>query len=516
MSDALFSVDVETRTIRGLLLPFGELSRRSVSGEEPVMFSAETDLALPIDPMVATLYDDDHNRFEPRGRGLAFESTPEGVVAAFTVAKTPEGDELLQRAQQEPKPRLSPEIKGLVRRGTAALKGAITGASIASVGAFGTAALFSAIDDVTEAPEPEPAPTTDPTDPTESTEESEPEMSIVPDTVVTVEDDTTTDTTTDSTTANGLFAALAHAGRTQDRSALADYTGGGALFAISTIQDSGPDGKAIAADTRVPQFVGELWKRRRYQRKFIPLFNSAPLTSLRITGWKWTDEPEVGDYAGNTAEVPSNPIDTEPVSKDARRLAGGHKLDRRFVDFGDTTVYASYFDKMTESYARKSDLRVVTGVAAAATARDVSDLEIPSGVAAGLAGVVDGALGVIESENTPTFSIVSAELWRDIVLTGKNEVLGYLNASLGLEEGSLEENGFKILPGPVGLGKVLTGAREAATVYELGGGSPIRVEGIDPHHGAIDPALFGYCDFLTEAADALAMVDTATYANAEI
>jgi hypothetical protein len=130
---------------------------------------------------------------------------------------------------------------------------------------------------------------------------------------------------------------------------------------------------------------------------------------------------------------------------------------------------------------------------------------VPDGIAAGLAAVVDGALAVIASENSPSFAVVSPELWRDIALTSKNDVLGYLSASMGLEGGDLA--GFRIIPGPVGTGLVLVGAKESYTVHELGG-VPIRVEGLDPHHGAVDPALFGYLAKVPNNAAALALVDT--------
>lgn len=525
MTDTALFANLEARTIRGLLLPFGELSEPSVSNTPPVMFSAGT-IELPADPSVITLYEP-HAHHNARGRAIALEETPAGIMAEFAVARTPEGDDLLARASDPDvtkRPRLSAEIANFVRDGARAVKAKLTGAAAVPQGAFASAALFAlAVDEaetirtaVNEAlatalanittSEAAPAPAT--------TEESTMNAAAAPAPAVAPPglNQPAEPPTKDTTTAEGLFAALAHANRTKDKTVLEPYAGADALFAISNIQNDGPSGRTIAADVRVPQAVGELWARRRYQRKYLPLFNQATLTSLRITGWRWTTEPEMGDYAGNAAEIPSNAVDTEPVSKDARRLAGGHKLDRRYTDFGDTTVYASYLDKMTESYARKSDLRILADAVAGATALDVTALEIPAGIAAGLAAIVDGALAVIESENTPTFSIVSPELWRDIVLTGKNEVLGYLTASLGLEGGDME--GFRILPGTIGAGNVLTGAREALTVYELGGGAPIRVEGIDPHHGAIDPAMFGYVDSLVEAAAALAMVDTATYDTA--
>lgn len=531
MTDYALFADLGARTLRGLLLPFGEISRPSVSGTEPVMFSRGT-VEIPEDISVLGVHrgpaTNPHSQLYPIARFQNVEETDAGIVAVFSIGQGAEGDALLAAASDpDPtkRPRLSVELRGLIRDGIRAVKATLTGAAFVPEGAFVSAALFALAPDeadqiktaVNEAVTAALATLTDNPAPADNTQGGTMTAAAAPATATAPAHTTPAPGTIpdDGTTADGLFAALAHYGKSKDKSVLDQFAGADVLFAISNIQNDGPSGRTIAADVRVPQFVGELWKRRRYQRRYIPLFRSAALTALRITGWRWTTEPEVGDYSGNAGEIPSNAVDTEPVGKDARRLAGGHKLDRRYIDFGDTTVYSSYFDKMTESYSRKSDLRILTDAVAAATAVDVSALEIPAGVAAGLAAIVDGALAVIEAENTPTASIVSSELWRDIVLTGKNEVLGYLSASLGLEEGQMA--GFKILPGPaatVGAGKVLTVAQEALTVYELGGGTPIRVEGIDPHHGAIDPALFGYCDSLVEASAALALVDTAVYGTA--
>ena len=118
MTDALFAVDVPNRRIRGLLIPYGELSAPNISGTEPVMFSAGT-VQLPTDPSIITL-NAGHDQLEPRGRAVTLDEQPKGVVAEFEIARTPEGDQLLADAQAEPRPRLSPEQRGLVRRGQAA------------------------------------------------------------------------------------------------------------------------------------------------------------------------------------------------------------------------------------------------------------------------------------------------------------------------------------------------------------------------------------------------------------
>jgi len=539
-ADALFSVDPAARRIRGLLLPYGELSAPNVSGTEPVMFSAGT-VTLPADPSIVTL-NEGHDQLEPRGRAVELEETEAGVVAEFEIARTPEGDALLEAAQKTPRPRLSAELRGLVRRGQDAVTASLRGAGVVPVGAFQSAALFAALDEIEDAaddegktirvtiddsewqaftPEEKVAAviaavdeqTTDEapaaTDETEADQaEAEREEEDMTAAAATVPAGLQRPATkkTDETTADGLFAALA-ASKLGAPEALKPYAGGDALFAISTLQHSGPSTVTIGADVQQPAYLGELWKRRRYQRRFVPLLGSSVLTSYRAVGWQWDTgkEPVVGDYTGNTAEIPSNALDTIQVSADAARIAGGHKLDRRYIDFNDQGVIASYFDHMTEDVARKTDAKGLAAIIAAATATTAGT--VPSGVAKGLAAIVDGALDVIATENTPSFAIVDPALWRDIMLTGKDDTFAFLNAGFGLEEGSLE--GFKIVPGGTkGSGLVYVGAKEAITFYELGGESPIRVEGIDPHHGAIDPAVFAYWATITNNAAAIRVVDT--------
>ena len=517
MTDALFAVDVTARTITGLVLPFDELSVPSIDGTEPVMFAAGT-VTLPTDPAIVTLYDNDHDRHSPRGRATTVEATDKGIVATFAVAQDADGDKLLQRAQATPRPRLSAELGDLVRSGVRAVSARLTGVSVVGQGAFASAGLFAVAEDSSSdavSPAPVEDTTTDEapvtsdnaegTEPEDDQEEEPMADAVVPGTLT-----APGNTEKDTTTANGLFAAVAAGKGNPD--ALAKFKGGDALFAIANIQHSGPSAVTIGADVQVPNYVGELWKRRPYQRRFVPLLNHAPLTSYKVIGWQWGDgkEPEVGDYTGNAAEIASNAVDTEQKDATAQRIGGGHKIDRRYLDFNDQGVVASYFAHMVEGVARKTDAKALAAIKAAATATTPGT--VPSGVAAGLAAIVDGALDVIATENRPSFALVDAALWRQIILTGKDEILGYLNAGFGLEEGSLE--GFKILPATIGTAgnagkQVIVGAKEALTFYELGGQAPIRVEGIDPHHGAIDPAVFAYWATLTNNAAAIRVVTTA-------
>ncbi len=532
MTNHLFAVDTEARTIEGLLVPFNELSRPSIT-TEPVMFTAASGLTVPTDPTVATLYDNDHDRFEPRGRGVEFATTSAGVTAKFSVARTAEGDALLSRAAKAKADgvplRLSAEIKGLVRKGREAIAGAITGASIASEGAFASAALFSA--------------ETSEHDESRYTDEHGVTWQRVRDTETVTDDDGTTtttttvveSTTTDTTTAeapeaepqeeetalmsattivpgqvqqdrpapslNGLFSAIAR----QDPEALREYRGAGELFALAQVQHSGPTTVTIGADTQQSGYLGELWTRAPFNRRIVPLLQTAALTSWNMKGWRWVagKTPTVSDYNGNAEEVPSNPVDTEPVDVNASRLAGGHRLDRRYTDFNDQEVVASYLVNQTEDYKRKTDGKALTAVLAAATT--TAPGAVPAGISKGLAAIVDGALGVIATENAPSYALVDPALWRDILLTPKDDILAYLETGFGFEQGT--GPGFTIRPAATS-GKVIVGAKEALTFYELGE-TPIRVDGIVPGNGATDVAVFGYWATLANNAAAIRSVTPA-------
>jgi hypothetical protein len=531
MTNAAFSYDPSTRTLRGILLPFGELSRPSLTTAEPVMFSADA-VDLPRDPSVVTL-NRNHNRYDPVGRATFLEKRAEGVYAEFTIADTAEGDAYLTDERHTLR-KLSAEVAGLVREGMHAVRSRLTGAALTPAGAFPSAGLFSAIE------------TTEHHDDTYTDAEGV-TWRRVEDTARTTEGDTTTTTTTvvesidtpdtpdteadeaDDTetdneefalmpasnivpgaspaapaapTLNGLFAAIAR----NDPSALEPYREAGNLFALATLQQSGPSGVTIGADTQRTGYLGELWTRAPFNRRIVPLLQQMALTSWNMKGWRWVEgkTPEVADYAGNTAEVPTNALDTEPVEINAARLAGGHRIDRKFSDFNDQEVIASYLLHQTEDYKRKTDGKALAAILAAATT--TAPGAVPAGVAKGLAAIVDAALGVIATENSPSYALVDPTLWRDILLTPKDDILAYLETGFGFEQGT--GPGFTIRPAATG-GKVIVGAKEALTFYELGE-TPIRVEGVVPGNGANDVAVFGYWATLTNNAAAIRSVTPAS------
>lgn len=521
-----FSFDAESRTLRGNLLPLGVSSRPSVTGHTG-HFTAET-LVLPRDPSVVTL-NRHHSSHDPVGRATLLEIRQEPtphLYAEFQLGDTDEADEWLS-TQRDTLRKLSPEVRYAEDR----VRARLTGAALVSEGAWQEAALFAvaatpedswaaiqkhladahaataaALDAATEAAsqtpsdnellevtEPDAAPAED--TPTKETEDEEVSTSIVPDVP-----GATTPVVDDS--ANAMFAAVAN--RNQNPDALAPFAGANALFAVAQIQETGPSGRTIYADTATPAAVGELWSKQAYSQRFMPLLNQASLTATTVRGWRWVQGPEVADYAGNLTEVPSNAVDTEPVETSALRLAGGHKLDRKFYDFNDTNVIESYFRLQTEDVARKLDAKALAAINGAATV--TAPGAVNSGTPKGLAAIVDGALSIIDTENRPAYAIVDRTLYRDIILMKDTEKLAFLNAGFGLTDGDFAS--FKIVPANIGAGKVIVGAREALTFYTLPG-TPIRVEGLDVHHGGVDVAVFAYYASIVNNAAAIRSVTVA-------
>lgn len=507
-----FEFDETTRKLRGNLLPLGVKSRPSQTGHIG-FFTAET-IRLPRDPSVVTL-NRRHDPQDPVGRATVLEVRDNHVYAEFQLGDTDEADAWLAE-ERDTLRKLSAEVRYLDSDLTTAR---LTGGALVTEGAFAEAGLFALAPDeealtpeeqiqkaeeLIEAARAQLTPET--TDATEAEDtdsqqegpaEEEERKSAMTDAFA-PEGLNAHETPKVDTSTRAMFAQVANP--TPEGAAAFKYA---ANFAIQNIQETGPSGRTIYDDTNTPQALGELWEKQPYNQRYMPLLTQATLTNTTARGWRWVTKPQVGDYAGNLAEVPSNVIDTEPVEVKAQRLAGGHKLDRIYRDFNNLDVIESYFRNQSEDIARKLDAKALAAITAAATATTAGT--VPSGVAKGMAAIVDGALDVITTENRPSFAIVSPELWREIALTKDDDKLAFLNAGFGLEEGDFAS--FKIVPGNVGTGKVIVGAKEAVKFFVPS--SPIRVEGLDVHHGGVDLAVFTYYASIAENAAAIRVVDTA-------
>ena len=232
-------------------------------------------------------------------------------------------------------------------------------------------------------------------------------------------------------------------------------------------------------DAATPQWLGELWSGPAKTRKLIPLLNRRDLRSRRIQAFTWTQKPLVASYAGDKAEIPTNPVAIAPYEAEAARWAGGHDLDRKFYDFGDATILESYWRAMNESYAIVTD--TATGVWVNANAKAITNAAATDLLRAMIVArtAVDQATGV-----TPSY-----------YLANPNDQFALLDytaqttpAFLGL---AAPDPASIVWTSAVPAGTLVAGAKQAATFYELPG-SPLRVEAEHLSHGGRDRALFGY------------------------
>lgn len=245
-------------------------------------------------------------------------------------------------------------------------------------------------------------------------------------------------------------------------------------------------------EVTVPEFVGQLWAGRSYFQRYAPLVSQGTLTGQKMTGWRWVNTPQVANYAGNLAEVPTNVVTAESVDYGASRVASGHKIDRIHVDMPNPAFWDSFYKERADNYARLMDGKVLTHLTTAANYTAVVNATTDP-----WEKLIIGAQNVLEFA-VPDFALIGADLYRQLALTTEVDKLAFLNASLGLEEGSL--NGFRIVGAPASQtslnGKVIVGASASTTLYELPGG-PIRVDALDVANGGIDAGLYGYYALFT-------------------
>ena len=502
--------NAETRIVSGRLLPYGEVGNTNLGKFEV----PKGTVTIPRDPSIVSA-NLDHDREQPVARAQSLTDGDEGVDVEWLIADTDEGDELLAELADKTNPKartkLSVEVKNVVIRAGKLVSGSLFGGAFVVKGAFPSASLMAA--DVGELEE------VDPNSPVTAVQEVaadgslDIETSTTPDVVNVHPADSDTPVEfipkegadVPVATIPSTLAAAASAPATSLRNvaeALALYAASSDRSGINAImkeQESYQNSSLYAALSDVktgvtganiiqPQWIGELWRGREFERRIIPLLAKADLTSNKIKGFKWLVEPTMAAWAGDKANVPSNAPTTEAYDLTALKYAGGHDIAREFYDFPNPEFWEAYFRAMTNSYAKLTDDAALTALIAGATAITAGD--VPAGSNSGMVSIVDGALAVLPT-GAPSFAIVAPDVYRSIALTRDVDKLAFLNTSLGLENGTIES--FRVVPHTgVAAGKALVGVSAAATFYELPGAAPIRTEALDQVKGGIDEALFGY------------------------
>lgn len=123
----IFAADTETRTLRGLIVPFGQVGNTSAGAVE---FHPEAFGQINASDLVLNM---EHERTKPLGRGIAGSEkvTPAGIEMAFKIAPTTAGTDALIEASEGLRPAFSIEAsadqytieKGVMKVSKATLTG---------------------------------------------------------------------------------------------------------------------------------------------------------------------------------------------------------------------------------------------------------------------------------------------------------------------------------------------------------------------------------------------------------
>lgn len=529
----LFSRVEGTRNIRGLLLPFGELSRPSQSGAAPVMFNAEA-IKLPRDVSVITL-NTEHDRFNPIGRAISVEITDAGVVAEFAIADTDEGDAYLAN----PLRKLSAEIGQLMRDAgdaTKAVFGRLTGAAVCQEGAFPSAGLFSVAPDdegtersVTpeelaeiiqrladvEAELRETAERLNESSESTEDEEIQPPVNPAEESLTSKENAEMSEEAIVSSTsmlaasnapaqpgANEIFELINSARKGDENAlmALADIkiTGTGALPATGVVQ---------------PAWAGQLWQGRTYQRKFIPLIRNGVIRSLEEKGFVLDQGTAlVQPWAGNKSDVPTGTASTSVKSSTFQKWAYAADIAREFFDLpGGTEVIEAFLRGVNESYARVTDEWALEQIVASATtlvAPDTYPTEYPD--VFGM--LIQGAEHIEDNGDTPTFAILNQAAWDQYKYTPKDKLPEFISFTFGIGQSASGATVNNIVKGDIGIADapaVLVGSSAAAHINERAGESPIVETALDIARGGVDRLVVGYTQFMADRPDSLVVIGEA-------
>lgn len=500
----LFSRVAGTREIEGLLLPFGELSRPNLSKTEPVMFSASA-VALPRDPSIVTL-NDEHDRFNPLGRGVAFTMKPEGVVGRFAIANTDEGDAFLASyGDGTGKRKLSAELGSLVRNGQHAVRSRLTGAAVCTEGAFESAALFSLapgqnVEFTTDVPASDEysAPDRDNSSRTVSEftdsegvrwrriEEYSSKSTVEK---ITDAAPATTDTPTTSSEEETMTAAAAPA-EPQTPAAPALFSGApapapepadvdmnaffsafhamknartadteNALMALADITTSG----SLANGVSPKVWVGKLWQGKRYVRKFIDLATHiyGPIDINGREGYRLNDTEGLVKKrtTGEKKELPTGSATT--AKRNSTRESYGYAADvaQEWAYLtGGADVLQQFWEGVADSYAKVTDIEARDTLIRVAMDRDgaalsalVAPEELPAGTPAnsayypGVVQLIQAIEAISDADDDPAWAIVNPVLWKQLIYTPKELLPEFVSLSVTAGTGEANVDGKVIV-----------------------------------------------------------------------
>lgn len=493
------SAEQEKRTVTGLVVPWNTPGRTSAG---PVVV-AEGAVKLPADLGRVKLLRDhsDTANFSPVGYATGAEVTDEGLKMSFRIAEGDDGDAALADVKNRVRDALSVELVDTKVTNGTLKSGNLTAVALVPIPAFAEARVemltAAAADPVDDEDDDEADETVDDeldqaddTDDDELVIETDEQLEMTDPETDPVDDDEDDETEKENNTMpkNKLAAARVPSGLKVNQKPALTFSQAVETIVNMRTGTASPELTAALADiTRsanpavsAPQWLGELWDGSEYQREIIPTMTNKPLTKLKAVGWRWTQKPEIEDYAGDKAAIPTNTVSTEPVETTANRMAVGHDIDRAYFDFNETEFLEGFFRARTIDYAMKSDAKAAEFLnASAATGATVASEPDLLHAAARARLVVKRQVRVEPSA----------------YLVHPNSLFGLFDITQLDNPAYLDLLGVKperfIATDLVPENEVVAYAKDSVTWFELPG-SPIRVDAERIDLGGRDSAVFAY------------------------
>lgn len=549
--------NLEERTITGLLIPYNEVGRTNV-GRFQVEAGA---VVIPADPSVVSL-NTDHVRHANVGRAIAIEEKPEGIFATFQFAKTPEGDAALADAvsQTGTRRKLSAEFgPAMIKAGKLVAGHArLWGAALVEAGAFPSAQVLAA--DTPDMPAAAEPPATDPahvemtaealpdditvTTPAGDSAVYIPEADPVEDNPTTEGGSTVTATAVVSTPGalpvslvavtpaekaydlGSVFASIA-----QVKGGVNDADAQAVLAALSDITTTGLTNGLAPAN-----WVGKVWQGKTYARKYIDLATHG--TSISIQGKKGYKLDQgtalVTAWAGNKVELGSGTATTSLVSSTLRKYGFAADIAREFYDLpGGAEVVEAFIRGVVDSYAKVTDLDALSDIIKTAAwngvgafGSNVTAVIAPAvypGVdghdyAGAIGQLIQGIEAVQDADDTPSFAIVNAAAWTQLIYTPKDLIPEFVSFGFNTDGTGTADGKVQVVKAPAAgfaLGAnvyttapaVVVGSKQAIEFDELGT-TPVVLDALDIAKGGIDKAVIGYLQTFIVRPESVVLVGT--------
>lgn len=550
---------LDDRTITGLLIPFGERSDTPTSG--PAGFTVEAgSIALPADPSVVTL-NTDHDRYAPVGRATnLWEETGVGIMAAFSIGRTPQGDAALADAINPAGTRraLSAEFKTDIDASHVARNGVLAGAALVKAGAFRSARVLAELAEgeissdnsqseyiyedwdgrkykrvyesestteeidggtktttITTSTKTEVASADTEEEPTVAEQETV-QAGVVPGTLA----PSSQQAVLASRGPNMHEIAAAIAAVKQNRS---DRQ---AVEVLAALVDIVP---ADAGAAIQPNWMGDIAAGITYVQEYITLFN--PGGDISIGGKKGykvhrgtvgapLDAPLDGTWAGSKTAIKSHKGYVTEHSSVRDNWAMGEDIGREFWDLSGGLEFVLAFLRMQqEDYLIwQDDLALSYAVAAAGAPIAPNAPTLPDNYPTALKHLIQGILAVKKRKkdgrrDTPTFAIVNDIDYEELIYAagGDQNLPAFVNIALSTSGNGTVDGNVQIVNGDIGIedtGAALVGASYAID-FDRPAGGLLEVDALDLARGGIDKAVHGYLQTFVKRPEALALIGTA-------